>query len=164
MIPDLLSLIPVETVIASILLAISTNIDNLAVGVAYGVRRVKIGWQANSAIAFLSGASTFLAMTFGDWLENFLANNFAQKLGSSILILIGFLTVANLLIRKFSSGFSETTDLTANTVLKLPDALLLGLALTITNLGTGIGAGLAQLDPILTSILSFLSSLLTRAC
>lgn len=150
-----------ETVIASILLALSTNIDNFAVGVAYSVRQVKIGWIANSTIALLSGVSTFLAMTFGDWLEGFFSNDLAQQIGSFVLILIGLWTVINLLIRKFKTKESDNIDIQPNGSLKLSDAVVLGLALTITNFGTGIGAGLAQLNVTLTSVFSFLSSLLT---
>ena len=150
-----------ETVIASILLALSTNIDNFAVGVAYSVRQVKIGWIANGAIALFSGVSTFLAMTFGDWLAAFWSRDLAQQIGSFVLILIGLGTVINLLIRKFKTADSREFYIQQNANLKLSDAVILGLALTITNFGTGIGAGLAQLNVILTSVLSFLSSLLT---
>lgn len=161
MIHKLLFMIPIETVIASILLALSTNIDNFAVGVAYSVRQVRIGWMANGAIALLSGVSTFLAMTFGDWLEDFFSNDLAQQIGSFVLILIGLGTVINLLIRKLKTTDSDNVHIQQNTNLRLSDAVVLGLALTITNLGTGIGAGLAQLNVALTSVLSFLSSLLT---
>lgn len=47
-----------ETLAALIVLAISTNLDNLAVGVAYGLRQVAIGLRANVAIALLELIST----------------------------------------------------------------------------------------------------------
>ncbi len=49
---------------------------------------------------------------------------------------------------------------TAKNAMTWQEATILGLALTITNLGTGIGAGIAQLSIGLTSCLSFASSLL----
>jgi putative Mn2+ efflux pump MntP len=150
-----------ETLIASILLSLSTNIDNFAVGVAYSVRRVKINGIANVAIAILSGSSTFLSMSFGDWVEAFFSAAIAQQLGSGILIIMGLVTVAEFVKRKLNPVADQMPFGVTDSSLSFKDALGLGLALTITNLGTGIGAGMAQLNIVLTSSFSFLSSLLT---
>ncbi|MGF1481670.1 MAG: hypothetical protein ACFB4I_19660 [Cyanophyceae cyanobacterium] len=48
----------------------------------------------------------------------------------------------------------------AKDTVSLKSAFVVGLVLTSTNLGTGIGAGIAQLNIALTSCLSFFSSLL----
>lgn len=145
-----------ESIFASILLSLSTNIDNLAVGAAYGVKKVNIGWWANLSIALLSGLSTLAAMLVGDRLNYFLATNLSTTLGSGILIIIGFFNLMNLLVNK-----TKTMDLAANyQSISLKEAWLLGLILTITNWGTGIGAGMAQFNLLLTSCCSLLSSLL----
>lgn len=145
-----------ESIIASILLSLSTNIDNLAIGAAYGVKKVKIGWWANVSIALLSGLSTLAAMVVGDRLNYFFATNFVTNLGSSILIIIGVFSIINLIFNQ-----SNTLVVTTNyQKISLREAWLLGLVLTITNWGTGVGAGMAQLNLILTSCCSFVSSLL----
>ena len=168
-----------ETIIASTLLSLSTNIDNFAVGIAYSVKKSTTSFPANLLIASLSGISTFTSMSVGDWINRFLSPNIAHELGSGILILIGFITIWDILKKKFKFSLEEqgnnreikiyhscednrTTNVGQNRqIISLREALLLGLALTITNLGTGIGAGIAQLDLALTSCLSFFSSLLT---
>ena len=145
-----------ESIIASILLSLSTNIDNLAVGAAYGVKQVKIGWWANLSIAILSGLSTLAAMVVGDHLNYFLAHDLASNLGSSILMIVGILSIINLI-------FNQNNDLVITNKsqeISLREAWLLGLVLTITNWGTGIGAGMAQISIVVTSCCSFLSSLL----
>ena len=153
-----------ETIIASTLLSLSTNIDNFAVGVAYSVKKLTISWTANLLIAVLSGISTFSSMSLGDWINRFLSPNLAHNLGCSILIIIGCLTILEILKKKLASSSDQTiehlTEETISKIISIREALIIGLALTITNLGTGIGAGIAQLDLFLTSCFSFFSSLL----
>ncbi|MGK7875263.1 MAG: manganese efflux pump [Xenococcaceae cyanobacterium] len=168
-----------ETIIASTLLSLSTNVDNFAVGIAYSVKKLTISFPANLLIASLSGISTFTSMSVGDWVNHFLSPNVAHKLGSGILIIIGFLTIWDILKAQFNFSMEEkenNSEIEIHNLIEynnsidvgkirkfisLREALLLGLALTITNLGTGIGAGIAQLNLLLTSCFSFLSSLLT---
>ncbi|MFW6295829.1 MAG: manganese efflux pump [Halothece sp.] len=151
-----------ETLLSSLLLSLSTNIDNLAVGMAYGIKRLAIGFSANIVIALLSGMSTFFSMSLGDWIHSFLSRTIAHQLGSGILIIIGFFTVWQFLKTNFnkSEQTEEILNLRSHKGMGLREALFLGMALTITNLGTGIGAGIAELDLVLTSCFSFGSSLL----
>ncbi|MDY6939624.1 MAG: hypothetical protein SWY16_18475 [Cyanobacteriota bacterium] len=177
-----------DSLLASAILSVSTNIDNLAIGVAYGVRRFAIGWSANFLIASLSGISTLTSMSAGDWVSRFLPANIAGAIGSGILVAVGIWGLWDALqVRSNLAGELDSEELkylgdeseakptidnlqTSPSNLKiaqfdrhidLKDALILGLALTVTNLGTGIGAGMAQLNPSLTSSFSFCSSLLT---
>ena len=153
-----------ETILASVFLSLSTNIDNFAIGVAYSVRKLTISWQANLLIAGLSGISTFTSMSCGDWMEQFFTPAIAHVIGSGILVVIGlhsvWTTLQDQLNRFEADDCSNQVSQNLTSTIDLREALFLGLSLTITNLGTGIGAGLAQLDQGLTSCLSFLSSLL----
>ncbi|MGF1481669.1 MAG: hypothetical protein ACFB4I_19655 [Cyanophyceae cyanobacterium] len=56
--------------LAAIFLSISTNVDNFAVGVAYGIKKPTISFPANLIIASLSGASTFISMSLGEQLNS----------------------------------------------------------------------------------------------
>ncbi len=146
-----------EFVLASILLSLSTNLDNLAVGVAYGLRNLTITFSANLLIAIFSGMSTWIAMSLGVTMGQLLSEQFAASLGSLILFGIGMLGIWETL-----QSQTERLQISTNepNSISLDQAALLGLGLTISNLGTGVGAGLAQLDVILTSFLSFISSLM----
>lgn len=151
-----------ETIFASILLSLSTNIDNFAVGVAYGVKNLTIPFSGSLLIALLSGISTYASMSLGDWLNHFIAPSIAQAVGSGALMMIGGLTILQLLLKPSENHLSRSqnsqSDLPES--LNLKGALILGLALTLTNFGTGISAGIVHLSILLTSALSFLSSLL----
>ncbi len=157
-----------ETILSSILLSVSTNLDNLTIGIVYSLKKSPINSYGNFAIALLSGISTFAAMSLGDLLHQWLMPNLTSKIGSIVLILIGCANLGRILSKKLAlaqqtSGeqLPSPTLFTLNEAISLRKAIYLGLALTITNLGTGIGAGMAQLNIMLTSSFSFVSSLIT---
>ncbi|MDB9315534.1 manganese efflux pump [Spirulina sp. CS-785/01] len=149
-----------ETILTSVFLSFSTNLDNLAVGMTYGMRQLTIGWWGNLLIASLSGVSTFFSMSVGDWLEDFLNPNLAQDMGAGIIVLMGL----GVLWNAYQEETNETQDFSRpspKNKLSFTRIVVLGLALTVTNWGTGIGAGIAELNSGLTSSFSFLSSLVT---
>ena len=155
-----------SSILDSILLSLSTNLDNLAIGVAYGLRQWVVPTSANLAIAILSGISTLAAMYLGDVISHILPSNITGVLGSLILILIGIGSIWETLTSSSSQPQMLTQDQTEFSLISHPrlglkQAILLGLALTLTNFGTGVGAGMAQFNLILTSLFSFGSSLLT---
>ena len=158
-----------ETLLASVFLSLSTNLDNFTIGVVYSLRKRAIALPANLLIACLSGASTLMAMSLGSWLGYLFTPGLSRALGSGILIVIGLLslrrtTPAQGLAMEDESDNHWLNEANGSSCISLKEALILGLALTITNFGTGVGAGISQLDAVLTSSLSFLSSLLTVGC
>ena len=161
-----------DSIIASTILSLSTNIDNFTIGFAYSLKRLHITFPANLVIAILSGISTYTSMSVGDWIHKFLAPDVSHNLGSMVLIIIGIFTIVEIIKNKWRAENSSELQMNSvaqnlinhpGRVMNYQEALLIGLALTITNLATGIGAGIAELNLWLTSSLSFGSSLLTIA-
>lgn len=151
-----------QIILASILLACSTNIDNLAVGIIYGIRNLKINVTANLLIACFSGLSTYFSMSLGNWFNSFFNNYLGNRIGSTILIIIGCLTIIKFFqpnsdLNSQANNFLQSE---ANKDVSLKEAAVIGMALTITNLGTGISAGIAQLDLLLTSLFSSATSII----
>lgn len=149
-----------ESILSSIVLSLSTNLDNLAVGISFGVRNCIVPTYANFAIAILSGLSTFISIYLGEQISQYLPPGFTGIIGSLILIIIGSATI----LQTFKSDSNEPEDLnSSNSInrLNLRDSILLGCALTLTNFGTGVGAGIAQFNTLLSSFSCFFSSLLT---
>jgi putative sporulation protein YtaF len=70
-------------------LAIAANLDNLGVGIAYGIGRDRISNFSNLLIALLSASLTFIAMMFGQWLQHILAPQVANSLGAVVIIGVG---------------------------------------------------------------------------
>ncbi|MGK7926642.1 MAG: manganese efflux pump [Spirulina sp.] len=151
-----------DRIFLAALLSLSTNIDNFAVGMSCGVQQQTIRFSANLLIALLSAVGTYLSMQLGDWMNGFLSPTVADKLGSGLLIVMGLYAIAEVLKMRATSVNDETIVLVQSSTrqaMGMKEAIALGLVLTISNFGTGIGAGIADFDLGLASCCSFLSSL-----
>lgn len=156
-----------DTLPIAIALALSTNLDNLAVGVAYGTKSQSIPLSSNLIIALLSGLSTWLSMTLGGWLCQYLPTVCSQWFGSSLLIAIGCFSIWEQLQHyfqaEFQTEFGPVHPVPPMSELAPQDAFLLGLGLTLSNLGTGLGAGMAHINVAVVTTLGIVTSLLMLA-
>ncbi len=144
--------------LSCLLFGFATNIDNFGIGISYGIRRYHISGLGNGIIALLSGASTFAAMTLGSWLSNYLPATLAQRFGSGLLIYLGVSALISLLVKQFWSAPPVAEAGTDSTIsshqqLSVRSSLLLGVTLTLTNFGTGVAAGIANL-PIMGAVIA----------
>ncbi len=80
---------PLDKFVIILLLAIAANLDNLGVGVAYGLRRRYIPSLSNFVIAVISAGLTLFAMLIGKWLERVLPVRVANGVGALIIIGVG---------------------------------------------------------------------------
>jgi putative sporulation protein YtaF len=164
-----------------VLLAISSNLDNLGVGISYGTRQVKISWKVNLIIALMTSIGTLLSMTFGSYIADSLNPTFSSAVGSLIIMGAGawviFLDrhhgrlgrergpvsiydVPRSIVRVLAFLKEPLrADLDASGTLSLYEGSLLGLALTINNVSSGIGAGMAGVNAVFTTILVFMLSI-----
>lgn len=71
------------------LLAFAVSLDSLGVGVAYGMKNIRIPFKSIFVIALCSGTVMFIAMNVGAGLKALLPVNAANALGAVILIGIG---------------------------------------------------------------------------
>ena len=92
-----LTLVYTQHLLSSFLLSISCNVDNFAVGIAYGVKKIRICILSNLVIACVSGVGTVASMMAGKVICNYLPNVIANALGSGALITIGIWTIGSAL-------------------------------------------------------------------
>lgn len=142
--------------LSTLLFVFTANADNLAVGLSYGIKKVPIGWRANLVIALITLIGTVSSMLFGKSILLLLPEHFAGILGGLIIILIGLAGLIRFFVQK-RTGTPENTRIQALTI---KEAVLLALALTINNIGLGIGASITGLPISTTAACSFLSSVL----
>lgn len=71
------------------LLAIATNVDNLAVAIAYGVRKIKIGKASNLMISLVTGIGTYVSISVGMTIRNYLNASASNLIGSFVFVTIG---------------------------------------------------------------------------
>ncbi len=170
-----------------LLLAISCNLDNVGVGIAYGARGIGIPLASNLLIALITAGGTGLCIVFGQRIFQVLPSQGAILLGAALLVGMGLWV-----IRQEIGGRSrqdqeappsaDTNDLAKKPLLQrmililknplladrdssghidLKESLLLSLALMLNNLPNGVGAGLLGLSTLLTTLMVGLLSVLT---
>ena len=169
------------------LLAASTSLDNFGVGIAYGIRRVCIPFASNLLIAVMNCAGTMISMIAGERLFFFMEPKTASFIGASIFLAAGSLVLARAIARKlrgqeatYGHG-TETEDIAGKPAIaramliinrpdiialyceghvRLKEGFLLAMALTFSNLVTGVGAGLIGLNLAVTTLFIFVFSIL----
>jgi len=169
-----------------LLLAVSSSLDNFGAGVSYGLRNVCIPFSLNLLIACLNGSGTLLSMLFSKAISGGLRPSTAGLLGDVLLIGIGIWIFTAGLLKKaptmtFAPGSpEETPDLKktffsmlsavlndpfaagihCNGKVRIKEGALLAAALTLSNITTGIGAGLIGFNPALTTAAVIVCSIL----
>jgi putative Mn2+ efflux pump MntP len=144
------------------LIAVVSNLDNLAVGFACGIRGTRITPPASALIAAVTMAGTAAAIVSGRALAGPLSPALATWLGGSIVIAIGGWTIAVSLstVRAPAHASIAGRAVGRGRVISLREALALALALSLNNLGSGVGAGAARVPALLTAVLAGAFSLL----
>lgn len=161
--------------LAPILFVVSANIDNFAVGVAYGIKKIRIGILSSLVIAIISAAGTYFSMSFGLVISKCLPLFISNALGSLILIGIGLWIICDDYFKKHGKKKEDTynelkeyidlldhpekADTDQSGTIDMKEAITLAFALTINNIGLGIGASITGLNIIFNTVLTFFFSL-----
>ncbi|RXZ84887.1 sporulation membrane protein YtaF [Paenibacillaceae bacterium] len=158
-------------------LTFSSSIDNLGVGLSYGIRNIQISLLSNLLIAVICFLFSAGGIYFGMWISELLPGIFPILLGAFILAIIGVRIM--LLARPNRNASSKAPDSNETpglkSVMKDPttadidnsqsigflESIFLGVALSANALTNGIGAGLLGLSPILISVLAAAGSFVT---
>ena len=75
--------------INSLILAISSSIDSLGIGITYGIKNTKISYIAKVVLFAISFIISIISIWFGTVLKNILSVSFTKSIGSFILIFMG---------------------------------------------------------------------------
>ncbi len=170
-----------------LLLSLSSNLDNIGVGVSYGIRKINIPFTSNLLIASVTSCGTLLSVLLGQSIYLFISPEMAALLGGGIIIAAGIWVIFQ---EKFMHrghepqeetrlvaatglprfGFRQIVSILDNPIIAdwdfsghidLREAIALSLGLTINNIPNGVGAGMLGLSPILLTISVFGFSILT---
>jgi putative Mn2+ efflux pump MntP len=165
-----------------VVFAIAANLDNLGVGIAYGLRRERISSRSNLVIAIMSIGLTFIAMKFGQWIQPILSVKVANDLGASVIIVVGIWVFFEVAIQRIWSILwrhlwryvlrkirvkrqidRPKTKPNLNALMRFLnkknpngisvfETLILGVSLSLNAMAGGFGASLAGHNAIATSI------------
>ena len=136
-----------------ILIGIAANLDNLGIGLAYGIKRTKIPILSNLTIAVMSMIVTYIAVKAGSTILEYISAHLASLLGSLLLCAIGVWT---LLSKRFSNKEflenPEQFDEDNNHVISFQESIPLGCILCVNCLAGGIAIGANGISAIWTVI------------
>jgi putative sporulation protein YtaF len=173
-----------------LLLSLSCNLDNVAIGLSYGLRGIRLPLLSNLLIAILTSGGTLVFIVFGHQIVTVLSPKNAVLTGSIILMVMGVWVLA----QEFWGHHREDPDsnppmpapsaddptkkslwLQITHILKDPsladkdtsghidfkESLLLSLALMLNNIPNGLAAGMLRLPAFVTASIVGLLSILT---
>ena len=152
------------------LFSLSANIDSFTVGLAYGMKGIKIDYRSNILIALITSIGTFISMGIGLFIKGFISEQVVSVLGCTLLVILGICMIIN----SFKTKKTNEEDVSYTDILIKPhkadkdksgfidikEAITLGLALSLNNFGLGIGASASGINIYLTTIVTFILSIL----
>lgn len=140
--------------INSLILAISSSIDSLGIGMTYGLKNTKLSLKSKVILFIISITVTIFSVLLGSSLRNFLPTFVAKFIGSSILIILGIIIIIQGIKNK------EDFDFNKSNTIEPSEAFALGIALSLDSLCIGIGGSIFGLNisifPIFVAILQLL--------
>ena len=138
----------------SFIFASSVNTDAFLVGMSYGIRKIHFTLFQNLLISLISFIGTLLSLFLGRRLLFFLPDRLTACAGSILLFALGIFYICKSLKSSENSLHAESI----RTTLPLREVLLLGSALSLNNLGIGIGASMSGIVLLPTALITFLTS------
>ena len=141
------------------ILAISSSIDSLGIGVTYGIKDKKISFSSTIILFIISLLVSFISVFFGKILLDFLPEFITELIGCFILFIIGFFVIVKSFFEK-KSGNQNDFDFNNSNLIDPKESVFLGFALSLDNFGIGISSSLIGssyiLFPILISVFLFM--------
>lgn len=169
--------------LSTLFLGLAANLDNLGVGISYGVQKIRVPFLSNFFIALLSGIVVAISVLTGHLLSHYIA--LAGELGALMIVGIGIwvmlhktaasnhLPVAIPAMKTYSVPIKplscviqitkepSAADFDANGFISSKEAMILGLTLSFNCIATGVGAGLTGMDFLSTGVSVFIFSMIT---
>ena len=150
-----------------IAIGVASNLDNAGVGVAYGIKKIKVPFMANLIIALMGFLFALLGGFFGNWVSSWLSPFVCNVIGMIVLVTIGTWVLSQPFLKKKVNHRSsnrnlllqilqnpEEADLDASKSVGFIESLILGVALSINNLAGGFDTGITHLNIGITSLIS----------
>ncbi len=170
-----------------VFLALSSNGDNVAVGIAYGLGRINVPLPSNLLIAVVTGAGTLASMWLGQAIGSVMNPGLASAVGGAIIVAIGGWVIFQSIraATRDNSALNATiysgqrprpgplrrlmlvldnpvgADTNFSRRIELKESWMLAIALSLNNVINGVAAGMLRMNPVLTTLFVMLFSVLT---
>jgi len=161
--------------VSLVLLALAVSLDSLMAGLMYGLRGLRLPWEAAAIVSLATGLLLALSMVTGGMVAAWLPPSAAQRVGASILALTGIWIIVQTVrsrpaaspardparlhrvwrLRLGSVGIvveilrePAAADLDRSGHINPQEAILLGLALALDSTAAGLGAAMTGFSPL----------------
>ena len=151
----------------SFILALSSSIDSLGIGITYGIKSTKVSNIGKIFLFIASLLITYCSIFFGNFLQSIFPNNITKLIGSFILIFMGIYVFFEATKKQKNSSniFNNpiSSDMDNSKVIDLKESFFLAIALSLDSFCIGICGSIIDINltffPFLVSIfqLFFLS-------
>lgn len=111
--------------LSSILLAVSSNLDNLGVAITFGLRKIQVPWSANLLIAVLTGLGTLLSMKAGGYITSLLPPFWSNLISSVIMVSAGVWVMFQSWGKPKAKEGNETLAVVKPIVEKIPKTIVM---------------------------------------
>ena len=145
-------------ILSAILFSFSANIDNIALGIAYGIKKIHISYIKNFLITLCTSFITIVSMKLGDYIFSFFNERISNSIGSIALILIGTFGILKILYNKYIKKKSIGTENFQYKKLEFKELMSIVFTLSCNNIAVGFAASVAGIDIITTLISTFIFS------
>ena len=97
----------------ALLMAVALSLDGLGVGLAYGLRRIRLPFSSLVVIALCTVFAMGISMLFGSWVTLWLRVIPARSLGASIILALGIFQLARVIRNCKEETFPEAVPASA---------------------------------------------------
>jgi putative sporulation protein YtaF len=161
--------------LSTVAIALANNVDNLSARVAYSLGAIKIGLSANLWITAITFVVSLFAAVMGAELTHALGSSFSSWASMTLLVTLGAWMIVQPRLKVARRDGAprkrcgmilgvllrpEAADADESKHIDFKEATILGIALSINNVGGGMTAGMLGLNPLLVATLSALLSFL----
>lgn len=140
-----------------VLITLAATADSFIIAFNYGIKKVIISTSSNLFISIFCLLGTLISMLIGKFLGGLVTVHTANILGSVVLLGFSIYMLKNALFASEEDSHQYTQDPTAvdkdnSKVIEFRESFLIGLLLSINNMGMGIGAGITGMPILITSL------------
>ncbi len=126
--------------INTLILAISSSLDAMGIGITYGLRKIKFSIFSRIVFFIVSFTATTLSILLGNIIKEFVSPNFTTFLGAALIIGIGIYAIFE------SSNNPKDFDFDNSNDINNKEALCLSLSVTMDSLCIGFGGSMLGIN------------------
>ncbi len=159
-----------KSLIYTVFIALINNLDNIGVRIAYSIRGIKISMAINLWISVITFLISAFAAFSGTLMSEFLSKQLSSVISMLLLSAIGLWIIAEPFVKKNTDVVKEpggveksvwhvlvnphNADRDGSKHIDFQEATVLGIALSLNNIGGGLGAGMIGLNSLLVGLFS----------